>query len=195
MSFTNYGTLKTAVASWINRTDLTSVIPDFVTLAESSIRRDIRARDQLTDLTATLTSEAYTLPADFLEARTVKATIDNYPRTLEYVAEAIYDTQPESAHPVFFTIAGNTLKVQGGTEVVVNYWARYDAFYADADTNTLLTNAPDVYLFACLVEAYDYIRDDMARDRYLERYKRAAAEFNANERKGLIAGPVRVRAA
>lgn len=195
MSIATYAQLKTAVASWVNRTDLTSIIPDFVSLAEASIRRDIRARDQLTDYTATLASEAATLPSDLLEIRHVKATVSGYPKVLDFVAESIYDTQPEAAEPTFYTVAGNTIKVQGGSACVISYWAKYDAFSADADTNWLLTNSPDVYLFACLVEANDYLRDDVARDRNLDRYKRAAAEFNANEKKALFSGPMRVRVA
>lgn len=195
MAIATYAQLRTAVAGWINRTDLTAVIPDFVLLAEASIRRDIRARDQLTNYTATLTTEAATLPADLLEIRNVKSTVCGYPKVLEFVAESIYDSQPEAAEATFFTVDGNTIKVQGGSECVINYWAKYDAFSADADTNWLLTNSPDVYLFASLVEANDYLRDDVARDRCMDRYKRAAAEFNANEKKALFAGPMRVRAA
>lgn len=193
MSIATYAELKTSVAGWINRTDLTTVIPDFITLAEAQIRRDIRARDQLTDLTVTLTSEAATLPTDFLEARWVKATLNGYPKTLEFVASTIYDTQPCAAEATFYTVDGNTLKVQGGSVVTMNYWAKYDAFSSAADTNWLLTNSSDVYLFASLVEAYDYIRDDVGRDRYLQRYKQACIDFNANEKKALFPGPMRVR--
>lgn len=194
MSIATYAELQTAVAGWINRTDLTAVIPDFITLAEASIRRDIRARDQLTLLTVTLTSEEATLPADFLEARYVKAEVNGFLQTLEYVAETVYDNQPDAAQATFYTVDGNTLKIQGGSDVLLSYYAKYDPLATTA-TNWLLTNSPDVYLFACLVEAYDYIRDDAGRDRCLDRYKRGAMEFNANEQKALHAGPMRVRAA
>jgi hypothetical protein len=195
VSIATYAQLKTAVASWVNRSDLTTTIPDFVTLAEARIRRDIRARDQLTDYTATLSSEAVALPADLLEIRHVKATVSGYPKKLEYVTEDIYNTQPDASYPVFYTVDGNTLKVQGGSECVVNYWAKYDAFSADADTNWLLTNSPDVYLFASLVEAYDFLSDDMRMNRSLQRYLDAASQFNANEKKALFSGSMRVRAA
>lgn len=195
MSFATYADLRTSVAGWINRTDLTAVIPDFVRLAEARIRRDIRARDQLTTLTVTLTSEEATLPADFLEARWVKANVNGYPKTLEYVAATIYDTNPEAGEATFYTVDGNLIKVQGGSECVVNYWAAYDAFSADTDSNWLLQNSPDVYFFASLVEALDYIRDDTGRDRYLNRYLDAAANFNSNEKKALFSGPMRVRVA
>jgi hypothetical protein len=42
---TNYATLQTAIADWLNRTDLTSVIPNFVQNAEARFKRDPRVRD------------------------------------------------------------------------------------------------------------------------------------------------------
>ena len=42
MALTNYTGLKTSIADFLNRDDLTAVIPDFIALAESQINRDIR---------------------------------------------------------------------------------------------------------------------------------------------------------
>ena len=42
MSITTYSELKTAVANWLNRDDLTSVIPDFIALTEADMDRKIR---------------------------------------------------------------------------------------------------------------------------------------------------------
>ena len=42
MSLSNYTGLKASIADFLNRDDLTSVIPDFITLAEAQINRDIR---------------------------------------------------------------------------------------------------------------------------------------------------------
>ena len=42
MALSNYTELKASIADFLNRDDLTSVIPDFITLAESQINRDIR---------------------------------------------------------------------------------------------------------------------------------------------------------
>lgn len=194
MAITTYAELQTAVASWINRSDLTATIPDFIRLGEAMIRRDIRARDQLTTYTATLTSEEVALPDDLLEIRFVKASVNGYIKPLEFVAEDIYDSQPNAAAPTFWTVDGNTLKVQGGSEALVSYWASYDALDTTS-TNWLLTNSPDIYLFAALVEANDFVGNDAGVLKYAERYKRAVAEFNANEKKALFGGPMRVRAA
>ena len=42
MALTTYTELKASIADFLNRDDLTTVIPDFITLAESQINRDVR---------------------------------------------------------------------------------------------------------------------------------------------------------
>ena len=42
MAITTYAELKSSIANWLNRDDLTAVIPDFIALAEAQIARDIR---------------------------------------------------------------------------------------------------------------------------------------------------------
>ena len=44
MALSTYTELKASVADWLNRTDLTSVIPDFIALAEAQIERTLRTR-------------------------------------------------------------------------------------------------------------------------------------------------------
>ena len=44
MALANYADLTASVANWLNRTDLTAIIPDFVAMAESDISRDLRLR-------------------------------------------------------------------------------------------------------------------------------------------------------
>ena len=42
MALTTYAELKTAIGDFLNRDDLTSVAPDFITLAEADINRRVR---------------------------------------------------------------------------------------------------------------------------------------------------------
>ena len=69
MSITNYSELQTSVANYLNRSDLSSIIPDLITLAEAQLSADVVARDMETRTTLTTTaSNAYvTLPTDMLE--------------------------------------------------------------------------------------------------------------------------------
>ena len=42
MALNTYTALRTSIADFLNRDDLTSVIPDFIALAEAQINRDVR---------------------------------------------------------------------------------------------------------------------------------------------------------
>ena len=42
MALTTYAELKTAIGDFLNRDDLTSVAPDFISLAEADINRRVR---------------------------------------------------------------------------------------------------------------------------------------------------------
>ena len=42
MSLANYSGLKASVANWLNRTDLTAEIVDFIELAENRISHELR---------------------------------------------------------------------------------------------------------------------------------------------------------
>ena len=44
MAISNYTELKTAVANWLDRDDLTDRIPEFIALAESRFNRLLRIR-------------------------------------------------------------------------------------------------------------------------------------------------------
>ena len=47
MALTTYTELKASLADWLNRTDLTAAIPDFITLAESQMERQLRLRQMM----------------------------------------------------------------------------------------------------------------------------------------------------
>ena len=70
MSLTTYDGLKLSVADWLNREDLTSVIPDFIELAENRIFHELRApiNEKTADLT--LGEDGYaSVPSDYLEVK------------------------------------------------------------------------------------------------------------------------------
>ena len=86
MAITTYTELKSAVANHLARTDLTSVIPDFISLAEARLSRELETRDQEKRATATMTSgdEYIALPTDLREVREVKVN-QNPIKVLEYM--------------------------------------------------------------------------------------------------------------
>jgi len=192
MALNTYADLKTSILDWSNKTNLTAMAPDFVRLAESKIRKKLRTRDQLTALPITLTDDLGSLPTDMLEVRSV--VVDG--NVLSYVPEEVYDQLAEFAtDPINYTFSGSQIKVAGGGDSTarLDYYHAYTALSAASDTNWVLTNAPEVYLYGSLVEAFDYLRDGVERDRYMQKFEQTVAELNLTEKVSLSAGPMRVR--
>lgn len=74
MAISTYSELQSAVADWLNRSDLTSVLPNFIALAEARFNREIRARRMLTTEEITIPTAGYDLDdltGDYLEAKTL----------------------------------------------------------------------------------------------------------------------------
>jgi len=83
MALATYSELVSTVESYLARSDLTSVIPTFVMLAQQRMTRDLRTREMLNVVTTTASSSNVQLPSDFLEMRELHFQ-GNPPITLEY---------------------------------------------------------------------------------------------------------------
>src|SRR6266487_2180870 len=85
MSISSYSELKTALANWLARNDLTSRIPEFIALFESSAGRRLATRRQEVSTSVTNTAGTAPLPSDFAECRSLIWT-GSPTAVLEYVA-------------------------------------------------------------------------------------------------------------
>ena len=181
---TDYATLKTDVADYLARDDLATVIPTFVRLAESRIRDKVRVLDMETTADLTITTQTTALPSGFLEHRRLIIDSSTY-RRMEYLPpdQAWRNVNyVDAGNPEFFTIEGTDLIVfpspsESFTGKLL-YLGAYDALSADADTNWLLTNAYDIYLYATVAEAKSYIEDDEQAAKYLGQFNEACDRVN-----------------
>lgn len=163
MSITTYAELQTAVGTWLARDDLTSYIPDYITLFEAHANRRLRVRQMETSTNLTPSSGAATLPSDYLQWRRVTWT-GSTRRELEYVhpsyMQAAYpDTS--SGYPTVFTIEGSSIKIRplDTTDLEFDYYQKVPVLSGSNTTNWLLTAHPDVYLFGSLCEAQGHLVD------------------------------------
>ena len=77
MALTNYAELKSSIADFLNRDDLTSVIPTFISLAEAQFARDLRHYKMENRATGTIDSQFMTKPGDWLETIRINITTSN----------------------------------------------------------------------------------------------------------------------
>jgi len=203
MSLANYTDLLASVASWVNRTDLTSVAPDFVTLAEARIARDLRLRSQVTSATlATVAStQGAALPTGWLEFENV--TVVSSPDVqLNYVNIQHLDTKfPNNSYtgtPVVYSVEGQQILFGPVPDAVysvsVLYYKRYDPL-STTPTNWLLTNHPGVYLWAALAESAPFLKDDQRALVWEMKYKAEVEALQKTDDDGQFSGSVlKVRA-
>lgn len=200
MALSNFGELKTAIATLLDRSDLTDNIPDFVSMLEATINRDVLFRNRRMETTAdlTFTGDEATLPTDFIEARTLvwKST----PRVrLTYLSPSDFEntyTTDTPGLPSNFTIYGNTVKVgqypNSAVGAEMTYYQRLTSLSGDSDTNWLLTYHPDVYLYGSAVHSAPFLGADERLQTWLGLYQNAAAQIAGDDTKARFNGaPIR----
>ena len=201
MTITNYGTLKTAIADTLNRDDLTSVIPRFVGLAHAQFNRKIRSHRQIVRASLTINTQIEAMPADWME--TIRITMDGNPiRVLTQISVddlTRYRTAVNDATdaPAYFAHNGTDIEVfpTPSTSYTgqITYYAKITALSADGDTNWLLTNHPDLYLYGALVHTAPYLKDDARLAVWAGLMVQAMGEIEEENNAARFGSPLRMR--
>lgn len=165
MSIATYAELQTAVAAWMNRTDLTAVIPDFIRLAESRIKTLTNARQAEAEaaLACVVGASTIALPSDYKAP--VALWLGTEREALPQRLAEDLPTSSSSGRPQYWAIDGTNLRFNCPADAAYSVALRYRQTLALSnanDTNAILTDYPDVYLFGALVEAASYTMDDRA---------------------------------
>lgn len=191
-----YATLKTDVANFLHRTDLTAKIPSFIETAESSLFRELSVKDMEVSVTGTTTGGYASLPADFGQVKRVSVTANGYSWALDYINPAEVSTTT-TAYPKYYSLENNQLKItqaSNGTAYTLYYVPNIEALSDTNTTNWLLDNAKDLYLYAsCLAAAVD-LRDS-GQVATLTTIVNTLIESvrNHSKRRGLPDGSMRIR--
>lgn len=178
-------TLKQSIANRLGRNSLSNMLPEFIMYGEARIYagwQDIdvqvpplRIRPMLAIETGSLSS----LPDGYLsvERLTVPDGSGRAP-TLGYLTPQEFSQLTPSGCARYYTIADGLIQVEGGQPAgfTLSYYRRLTPLAGDQDTNWLLQNAPQVYLYSALIEAYQHIRDDA---RLVTAARQYAAAVNA----------------
>jgi len=181
---TTYAELKANIATWMNRSDLTSVIPTFVFLAERRIQTgspDLGIANPLRIRSQMVTVNPFTnpLPSNFGEAKRVSWVLSGTaPNQIKYPLEfmpleTIGMYEGVSGRPHYYSIKGDSL-VYGPTftnDVELIYYAIPTALTNDSDV--VQSNLEPVYLYGAMLEAALFMKDDAQAQRVGIFYKNA----------------------
>jgi len=197
MAIGTFAELKTAAANWLDRSDLTDRIPEFISLAEARFNRVLRVRDMEAVSTAISTSAGtreYDLPTRFVQMKEFHLTTDPLTPLAYITPEMMTRMQAGSAKskPQVFTIIADKVRLGPNPDAVYTtsmlYYQAFAALSDSATTNDMLTNNPDVYLYGTLLEAEPFIMNDERVQLWAIAFKQAIDDIQNQDNKDRHSG-------
>jgi hypothetical protein len=201
MALDSYTSLKTSIAGWLMRDDLTAVIPDFISLAEADMNQRLRLRCMLTRATTTLGSDGYEeLPLDFLQM--YRMTLDGEDMMFSPTGlMAGFALDWAGSGQLYYCITGEQLQFSPASGanpglLEMTYYAKPDALSATITSNRILEASPAIYLYGSLIQAAPYLGDDARIQTWKALYDDAVKVLqDADDAAEFSAGPLVIRSA
>jgi len=196
MAISTYAELKSSVANFLNRDDLTATIPDFIALAESSINNEVRHWRMEARAETTLDSQFTGIPSDWLS--TIRFHLENSGTTdLRYLSRAEMQSMRASRDdstgtPRFYGNNAGQFEVMpspdGSYSSILMYYAKIPTLSDSATTNWLLTHHPDIYLYGALLHSAPYLKEDQRAQTWAALYTSAVERVNDASSKSTASG-------
>lgn len=194
-----YLQLKNMIADTLNRQDLTAVIPSFIQLAEAEMARKVKHWKQEKRVTLSLDESHETLPSDWLETINMYLS-DGSPILFTPIAEISREklSYPANGKPRMYTINAGEFEFypvpDTSYDLTMVYRARTPELTQDDDTNWILNDYPDVYLYSALLHTAPYLQDDERVGLWASLKEAAIMSLNQESQAGKYSGtPLKMR--
>lgn len=192
-TITNYATLQSAIADYLNRADLTAQIQTFIQFCEADLNTRLRSREMIVNATATSDGQFVALPPDWLEA--INMMIVGGQSPLRYItpdeADTIIKAQTYTSTRFYSMTTGVIELVPPAVDDITIDMVYYGKIPALSDANTtnwLLTKAPDVYLYGALTHAAPFLMDDQRMPVFSQIYLARVQSLQDESQKALHSG-------
>lgn len=195
MSITTYDELKTTVADFLNRDDLTSVIDTFIDLTEADINRKVRHWRMENRATAEVDSRYNALPSDFLEP--IRLHLEGNHAPLESISSYRMQELRQSSMDVagrakYYSVTQGEIELYPTPNQTENlemyYVARLPALSSSNQTNVILEYHPDIYLYGALSHSAPYLGEDARISLWAQLYVNAVESANQESSKAKSSG-------
>lgn len=199
MTIATYSQLQTRIADFLNRQDLTAVIPTFITLGEADMNRRLRHYRMVKRARTTLLAGLYRVaqPQDWVQAINIQVTGSRGPHRLEYLSPTDIDSARQveaTGEPRYYSFVSSEIEVAPtpttDIEVEQIYFGRLPALSDAAPSNWLLASYPDAYLYGSLLHSAPYLDEDARVAVWLAGYERAMAGLEEENRRSTTSGGV-----
>jgi hypothetical protein len=166
-----YDDLTSAMADWLNRGDLVAQVPAFVALFEAEYNADERGRIQKSVVisTADVAGEYVPVPSDYIQMQNLRVPGSQCnpdgldlltPQQINWFRER-YSTANE---PRYYAIIGQQIQLLPIPDqqytLEMQYFAKLPSLSTSNETNWLLNDHPNLYLYGSLKHAEPYLKND-----------------------------------
>ena len=199
MTISTYAELKTALANYTHRSDLTGRDDEAIDSFEARINRRLRLRGMENSSTGTMVAGTATisLPTGFNEIRSfIFNPTTSVVRKLEYITPEQADAKEFSSNgpPKWYTFVGGAIRLYPTPDQAYAYTIKFYKTITPLDgtntTNFILTYNPDIYLFGCLVELMRYTGDDPRLAMWEQSLEAGIRELERMDRRERFVSPV-----
>jgi len=186
-----YAELKTAIANYLNRSDLTSDLDTFIDNVEAELNRRLRTKDMIKRATATADSQYLTVPTDWIEAINVEITSNDFSPLFQQSIESL-DVYRKSnnnsvGQPVYFAMVDDSIELaptpDGEYTLQLTYYAKISALSDSNTSNFVSVSHPDVYLYGALKHASIFLMEDERIPMFTQQFEKALEEMRLEQEK------------
>lgn len=204
MAIDTFANLKTSIADHLDRDDLTSYIPDFITITESRNKQDLHLpdgttlppvliRDMITRTTLTVNARYVSLPSGYLEASTLRLLTNPVTPLAQVGMDEMARLRLETTgKPLRYTIHeqiefDRTPDQSYDGEII--YYQSVTALSDSNTTNAILDLAPELYLYGSLAAAAPFLMNDDRIPVWAGLYAQARRGVAGADRRSRSVGP------
>lgn len=187
MALTTKTELEAAIADWLNRDDLTAIIPDFVSLAEAEMKRRLHRTTEST--TIYISAANMDGPSDMKEP--IDLRLDSTSPTQDVslrlcTPQMLNDVRARNAgvagRPTHYAFYDEQLQFAPAPDQsydgILLYVQQLTPLSVGNPSNSVLLEAPDAYLFGALLQATPYLEHDERLGVWQTKFDNAIEQMN-----------------
>ena len=189
---TDYATLQAAIAAWLDRTDLTAVIPSFIALAEEDIGRDLRVREMESPLSETSTNCRIVLPSATAAVKNLWISATNEPLRVTDLDSVIAS---KGATATIYAVQGCEIVLNADASVSGVTYERPTPLSSNSPTNGVLAAYPSLYLYGAMRYACAYLKDAEGEASYAAQFAQRVAAVSGSDMRDRFTAQITSRSA
>lgn len=191
MSLDTYDNLKQEIIDFSHRSDIDLKIDTFIEMAEQDMFANsdeiLRVRGQEIRLETVTSGQFLPLPDDYQSMRSIQLVTGNGDTEICFRAPAQMKQEPGTGQPLFFTVTSQiefNRVPDSDYDIVLQYYAIPAPLSSSNQTNEILDNFPNIYLFGALAAVFTFASDPVLTAQYYATFIRAIKGANKKDKQG-----------